>query len=96
MFGVTPTTIARWVRTGRLTSTTRTPGGHRRFRGSDLLALRLDPVDPVRDRLEDDAVRLYEQGWSIRRVAERFDCGYGTMRQILTRHTTLRGRSGKA
>jgi excisionase family DNA binding protein len=89
MFGVTTTTIALWVRTGRMTCSARTPGGHRRFRESDIQVFQPAP-DPVRDRFEDDAVRLYEQGWSIRQVAERFDVGHGAMRRILLRRTTLR------
>jgi len=28
----------------------------------------------------EDAVRLYEQGWSFRQAATRFECGYGAMR----------------
>lgn len=35
---VDPKTVSRWARAGRLPSTT-TPGGHRRFRGSDVQAL---------------------------------------------------------
>jgi transposase len=42
-----------------------------------------------------DAVRLYDQGWSIRQVAEKFDCSYGAMRRILMKHTTLRNRGGR-
>jgi excisionase family DNA binding protein len=95
LFGVTTTTVALWARTGRLKSAGRTPGGHRRFRKADVRAFRPGPAaDPVRNEMEEDAVRLYEQGWSIRRVAERFGCGYGVMRRILARHTTLRSRSG--
>jgi DNA polymerase-4 len=65
----------------------RTPGGHRRYRRSDVRALG-EPADraaadPDRRGIEDDAVRLYRQGWSIRQVAARFDCGYGRMRRIL-------------
>lgn len=41
-----------------------------------------------------DAVRLYEQGWTIRQVAARFEYGYGTMRRVLKNHTTLRARGG--
>jgi transposase len=40
-------------------------------------------------------VRLYQQGWSIRQVAAKFDLSYGAMRRILQRHTTLRNRGGK-
>nr|WP_285574370.1 helix-turn-helix domain-containing protein [Actinoallomurus iriomotensis] len=43
---------------------------------------------------EEDAARLYDQGWTIRQVAEKFDCSYGAMRRILQRHTTLRNRNG--
>lgn len=38
MFVVTPKTVARWAATGRLWSV-RTPGGHLRFRESEVLAL---------------------------------------------------------
>ncbi|MDN3354630.1 helix-turn-helix domain-containing protein [Actinomadura sp. DC4] len=45
-------------------------------------------------RWADDAARLYEQGWTIRQVAQKFDCGYGTMRRILRKYATLRSRGG--
>src|SRR5258708_3865955 len=69
MFGVRPTTIARWAREGFLKSVA-TPGGHRRYRRAEIItALNSVPSDSVeRQRFEQDAVRLYEQGWSIRRV----------------------------
>jgi excisionase family DNA binding protein len=35
LFGVDPKTVGRWARTGRLTAV-RTPGGHCRFRESDV------------------------------------------------------------
>ena len=35
--------------------------------------------------MERDAVRLYEQGWSIRQVADRFSLSYGVMRRIWAR-----------
>jgi len=38
LFAVTPDTVARWAESGRLTAT-RTPGGHRRYRRSDVDAL---------------------------------------------------------
>ncbi|GLY92423.1 helix-turn-helix domain-containing protein [Actinoallomurus iriomotensis] len=86
-------TLAWWARIGALKPALHTPGGHRRYRRADVLAFResADREDPERGRREQDAVRLYEQGWSIRQVADRFDCGYGTMRRILMRRTTLRG-----
>jgi lambda repressor-like predicted transcriptional regulator len=52
-----------------------------------LAARRIEPGDPVAD-----AIRLYEQGWSIRRVAEEFGVSYGAMRRTLGRHVTLRER----
>jgi len=39
-----------------------------------------------------DAARLYDQGWSIRQVAAKFDCSYGTMRRILRKNGNLRSR----
>ena len=38
MFGLRPSTLARWAREGRL-SAVFTPGGHRRYRRADLQAL---------------------------------------------------------
>ena len=97
IFGVRPTTIARWARTGRL-EPVHTPGGHRRY---PLAAVRrllrtreAEPDEAERQRAE-DAVRLYAQGWSIRQVAAEFDTGYGVMRRVLGRHTTLRNRGGR-
>ena len=93
MFGVRPSTIARWAREGRLTPLF-TPGGHRRYRLAHIRTLvtatESDP-DPV---MTSDAVRLYEQGWTIRQVAARFDQSYGAMRHLLKNHTTLRTRGG--
>jgi excisionase family DNA binding protein len=42
MFRVDPKTVTRWAITGRLGSI-RTPGGHRRFRESEITALLADP-----------------------------------------------------
>jgi len=97
MLGVRVPTLAWWARTGALKPAVRTPGGHRRYRLADVLAHReaAGRHDPERERMEQDAVRLYEQGWSIRQVAVRFDCGYGVMRRILQRRTTLRSRGGR-
>lgn len=93
MFGVRTTTIARWAREGKLTAL-HTPGGHRRYRLSELRKM-LNGVDVERAQWEEDAARLYDQGCSIRQVAEKFDCGYGRMRRVLDRNTTLRSRGGK-
>jgi len=90
--GVTVTTVARWARTEVLKASALTLGGQRRYRRADVLAF-LDgrpEIGPERRQLEKDAVRLYEQGWSIRQVATRFECTYGTMRRLLHRNTSLR------
>jgi excisionase family DNA binding protein len=95
LFGVRTTTIARWAREGRL-SPVRTPGGHRRYSRAgvrELLERESAPSEAAR-LLAEDAVRLYEQGWSIRQVAQRFGCGYGAMRRLLRQHVTLRDRGG--
>lgn len=92
MFGVTVTTLSRWARDGLLPSVP-TLGGQRRYTRTDVNALLEErAVDPERTAMENDAVRLYRQGWSIRQVAQRFDCDYGVMRRILARHSVLRER----
>ncbi|GLY86008.1 helix-turn-helix domain-containing protein [Actinoallomurus iriomotensis] len=96
IFGVRTTTIARWAREGRL-AFNRTPGGHRRYAASAIRRLMSEIAAESTDDLriaEEDAARLYDQGWTIRQVAEKFDCSYGAMRRILQRHTTLRNRNG--
>ena len=45
-------------------------------------------------RAEADAVRLYNEGWSIRRVAEEFGTTYDSMRRLLGTHVTLRAPGG--
>ncbi len=45
-------------------------------------------------RTEADAVRLYNEGWSIRRVAEEFGADYDSMRRLLRTHVTLRAPGG--
>lgn len=95
IFGVRTTTIARWSRTGMIRSS-RTPGGHRRYRRGDVhafLGQNERPESPEEKRISEDAVRLYSQGWPIRRVAQEFEMSYGTMRRLLLRHTMLRDRS---
>jgi excisionase family DNA binding protein len=98
LLGVRTATVGWWVRTGALRPFVRTPGGHRRYRRSDVEAFsdsaKIEP-DTERERMERDAVRLYQQGWSIRQVAARFGCGYGAMRRILLPHTTLRDQNAK-
>lgn len=87
------TTIALWSRAGRLKNDVKTPGGHRRYRLADvrvLLESLTKPADPEQEKLELDAARLYDQGWSIRQVADRFGHSYTAMRRILLRRTTLR------
>src|SRR3954462_7653341 len=75
LFGVRPTTIARWARDGKLRPVL-TPGGHRRYLRSEMEALLGSAgnaeLDQVQESLERDAVRLYQQGWTIRQVAARF------------------------
>ena len=95
IFGVRTTTIARWSREGRL-NPTRTPGGHRRYARAEVQeVLERQPEPGALDRkTAEDAVRLYEQGWSIRQVATRFDTDYGSMRRLLRRRITLRTRNG--
>lgn len=95
IFGVRTPTIARWAREGRLTPV-RTPGGHRRYTRAGIRELlgQEAPLDASERRLAEDAIRLYEQGWSIRQVAARFEVSYGVMRRILSKNAALRSRGG--
>ena len=46
MFRVDPKTVARWASSGRIGSI-RTPGGHRRFRETEILALLAERAVPA-------------------------------------------------
>ena len=97
MFDVRTTTVARWSREGRLPAFL-TPGGHRRYRLLDARALLEadDRAETDEDRqVAEDAVRLYDQGWSIRQVAEKFGLEYSTMRRILKRNGVRFRRQGR-
>jgi len=91
LMGVRTATIARWAREGLLKAVL-TPGGHRRYRRTEIHDLLKSVTDPEQETTEEDAARLCDQGWTIRQVAEKFDCSYGRMRRILRKHTSLRNR----
>lgn len=97
LFHVRTTTIARWSREGRLSSSL-TPGGHRRYKVGDVRAL-LNADQQVESDVDQetaqDAVRLYDQGWSIRQVAAKFDLEYSTMRRLLKRNGVRFRRQGR-
>jgi excisionase family DNA binding protein len=96
LFGVRPVTIARWAREGRITPMF-TPGGHRRYRRAALRGLLDDSgTQDEEPAFAEDAARLYDQGWSVRQVAQRFGVTYGAMRRVLRGRTTLRPRGGRA
>ena len=92
MFGVRPSTIARWAREGKITPLL-TPGGHRRYRPAEVREF----LGGARHEhsMARDAARLYEEGWTIRQVAARFECGYGVMRRMLQSQITLRDRGAR-
>ncbi|GAB2806233.1 hypothetical protein GCM10027176_09010 [Actinoallomurus bryophytorum] len=71
LIGVRTATIARWASEGKLTPL-RTPGGHRRYSKADISRLLAGKATPseAEQELATDAARLYDQGWSIRQVAE--------------------------
>lgn len=96
VFGVRVPTVARWAREGTLKPAALTPGGHRRYSRRDVAALleSYGPGEPAPEHVQmlQDAVRLYDQGWSIRRVAEEFGFSYGKMRRALSALTPLRNR----
>ena len=59
LFRVDPKTVTRWAASGRITSI-RTPGGHRRFRESEVRALLRGDSEPHRKatRRPDHAMRM--------------------------------------
>lgn len=87
--GVHRRTLSRWAAAGRLQAN-RTTGGQRRYLQTEVQALQEE-----QRRTETDVVRLYDQGWSITQVADRFGLGYSKTRRILQQNTTLRSRSGR-
>ena len=94
LLGVRTTTLARWAREGRIVPLF-TPGGHRRYRRAAVRGLLEDSAaEEAEHPFADDAARLYEQGWSVRQVADRLGVTYGTMRRVLLGRTTLRPRGG--
>ena len=60
LFRVDPKTVTRWAAAGRIGSI-RTPGGHRRFRESEVRAL-LDGDGVIEEMREDDAVNRPQNG----------------------------------
>lgn len=97
LLGVRTATVARWAREGLLKAVA-TPGGHRRYRRGEVLALReanSSSFSTEEQQLAEDAARLYGQGWSIVRVAAEFECGYDKMRRILVKQIALRNRGGQ-
>ena len=93
--GVSLRTVQLWVEASILPAA-RTPGGHRRYSRTAIQALLADSPESSADwqQMTEDAVRLYEQGWSIRQVADQFECSYGAMRRILMTRVTFRNRGG--
>lgn len=95
IFGVRTVTVTRWAREGKIPYSL-TPGGHRRYCESAIRALWQEqrPQSPqgpdAKRQLTADAVRMYEEGWSIRQVADKFDVSFGVMRRLLRKHTKLR------
>lgn len=94
ILGVRTATVGVWARIGALKPAVRTPGGHRRYHRADVEAFRDSgqgqQITPERRQMEEDVVRLYGQGWSIRQVATRFGIGYSAARRILLNHGALR------
>jgi excisionase family DNA binding protein len=57
LFRVDPKTVTRWAASGRISSI-RTPGGHRRFRESEVQAL-------LRGEIDEDLEHLMLQGAAV-------------------------------
>jgi hypothetical protein len=59
MFGVRPTTIARWTWAGLLRKAVRTLGGHRRYRLGDIRAVleKMAETDPGQEKVTGQGIR---------------------------------------
>jgi excisionase family DNA binding protein len=87
MCRVIPKTITRWACSGKLPTATRTIGGHRRFRKSDIE--RLIGLDEPADRSDDSYLRPTEAsclyGRSLRQL-RRIDAIYGLSGRTVGSH----------
>lgn len=94
IFRVRTATVWMWTRAGKIHAVRRTPGGHRRYSREEVEIFLGRPLPPSQpEGWVQDAVRLYDQGWTIRQVAARFEVSYDTMRRLLHKHTTIRQRT---
>lgn len=93
--GVSPESLSRWARDGKLTHIA-TKGGHRRFRVSDIQRLMGEGFGTPPESPEDRAVRLYEEGLSVRRVAARMGWKQTTTLRLLQKRTTMRDQAPRA
>jgi DNA-binding transcriptional MerR regulator len=87
IFGVTAKTLANWANAGTLPCIV-TPGGERRYRRADVWVL-FRKKNTDQEQLEQDAVRLYLEGWGVATVADKFGCDEEDMRRILMKRTRL-------
>ncbi|MGI5233772.1 helix-turn-helix domain-containing protein [Actinoallomurus sp. CA-142502] len=95
VLGITTTTLARFAREGRIDSAFKTPGGHRRYSLENLRCFQAGRAGVTEEDVRaDDMARLYEQGWSIRQVAAKFDTTYPIARRLLRTRTVLRRPGG--
>ena len=93
--GLSAETLGRWAREGKLTCAT-TTGGHRRYRLSEIRQVMGDTPDPPPEDPEDRAVRLYEEGLSVRRVATRMGWKQTRTLRLLQQRTKMRDRVPRA
>jgi excisionase family DNA binding protein len=61
IFRCDPKTVTRWAQAGKLTSV-RTPGGHRRYKETEVMALLNRPSDPAPDPLNASVRTLWPSG----------------------------------
>ena len=82
LFRVGPATVSRWAKTGKLESI-RTPGGHRRFKEAQVLALLDGDPPPQPDPLDAAAGSLWPAGHPAAAVRNRLQsAGIATVREL--------------
>lgn len=98
LLGVHRETLATWAREGHISVAFITPGGHRRYTRQEIMRVRQGkPAQREPEEKKDIAEKmalLYQQGWTLRQLAEEFGISYGAVHSAIRKRTTMRQWGG--